>query len=289
MKSSLLKACQSFVFPAVVALLLFLASNDHPPVVHAATCNYHTLCHGVSKLRGLDTCSAPNTSVMSAWWNSSPYYDMGIYIGGSNRSCDQPNLTSSWIQTSHTYGWDFYLTWAGPASQCINSGSAKTYISSDLNTAYQQGVGEAANAQQAASTLGLQGYSVIYYDLESYSTNITCRNSAKSFLNGWDYMMSLSGILSGVYGSPCNAGDWTTIVYVPNYVWLADWNYDPDVWGLACGLPNGLWAYNQRIHQWDHDLDQTWGGYQLRIDLDCADGEVAPAGHASENPLCTVE
>lgn len=38
MKSSLLKACQSFVFPAVVALLLFLASNDHPPVVHAATC-----------------------------------------------------------------------------------------------------------------------------------------------------------------------------------------------------------------------------------------------------------
>jgi hypothetical protein len=284
------------VFAIVAGLFVLLAlaamppQSAEPPSAEAATCNPYTTCRGISKWKGLDTCAAPSLSVMYAWWNYSPYYDMGIYIGGSNRACSQPNLTSNWVQTSQGYGWDFYLTWVGPQSQCAGGGPYSTYINSNTTVAYQQGVGEAAAAQQYAQNLGLQGYTVFYYDLESYNSgNTACRNSVRSFLDGWGYMMAYAGHLSGVYGSPCNATDWVTIPHVPSDVWLADWNGDPDVWGLACGFPNGYWSYDQRIHQYSGNVWESYGGYGLNIDRDCADAPVAPNGHSGGDAACTVE
>src|SRR5215475_1240800 len=43
-----------------------------------------------------DTCTAPPLSTMQAWL-ASPYRAIGIYIGGTNRGCAQPQLTSSWV------------------------------------------------------------------------------------------------------------------------------------------------------------------------------------------------
>ena len=37
-----------------------------------------------------DTCTAPTIAQMTAW-KASPYKAIGIYIGGVNRSCAQPN------------------------------------------------------------------------------------------------------------------------------------------------------------------------------------------------------
>lgn len=44
--------------------------------------------------QGFDTCSAPSFDKMREWWVYSPYYYVGIYIGGINRGCSQPNLSS---------------------------------------------------------------------------------------------------------------------------------------------------------------------------------------------------
>src|SRR5258708_23691519 len=49
--------------------------------------------------RGLDTCQDPTVSQMQAFWNSTPYWNWYVYIGGSTMSCSQPNLSTSWIQT----------------------------------------------------------------------------------------------------------------------------------------------------------------------------------------------
>src|ERR1044072_9010277 len=43
-----------------------------------------------------DACTAPSRRSMSAW-GSSPYRAIGVYIGGLNRGCSQPNLTASWV------------------------------------------------------------------------------------------------------------------------------------------------------------------------------------------------
>lgn len=59
---------------------------------------------GISQQKGFDTCAAPTKTTMSNWWTNSPYYNIGIYIGGSSRGCAQPNLTASWVtavQSTH--------------------------------------------------------------------------------------------------------------------------------------------------------------------------------------------
>lgn len=47
--------------------------------------------------RGFDACAAPGPAAMSAWMSRSPYRAVGIYIGGADRACAQPNLTAGWV------------------------------------------------------------------------------------------------------------------------------------------------------------------------------------------------
>ena len=56
--------------------------------------------------QGFDACSAPSSRTMSAW-SSSPYRALGIYIGGVNSACSQPNLTASWVAAQVAAGWHF--------------------------------------------------------------------------------------------------------------------------------------------------------------------------------------
>ena len=40
-----------------------------------------------------------------AAWRSSPYRGVGIYIGGVNMACAQPNLTKGWVNHEIASGW----------------------------------------------------------------------------------------------------------------------------------------------------------------------------------------
>ncbi len=278
----------------VLAAALLLVPESAPRTADAAICSPGGVCYGVSKLKGFDVCAAPTAGQMSTWWHDSPYYDVGIYIGGSERACSQPNLTSSWISTVNGYGWDFYLTWVGPQAVCTQASDISDFISTNTTTAFNQGKAEALGAASAASSLAIYGRKIFYYDIEAYSGSATCRDSVKSFLSGWCY--ELRTVLThkcGVYGSPCNATDWVGIQYVPDDVWLADWNQDPDVWGLAC-LNNGYWSGDQRLHQYQkypfvENHIETYGGVSLLVDNDCAKGLVTPNGHGGTDTACTVE
>src|SRR5580658_2643337 len=54
---------------------------------------------------GFDVCAAPSAAFMRAWRRSSPYRAVGIYIGGSDRACDQRNLTAGWVRREAAAGW----------------------------------------------------------------------------------------------------------------------------------------------------------------------------------------
>jgi len=176
--------CKTAANRLIATILVILPGTGSQ--ADATICSPGATCYGVSQKKGFDTCSAPSTSVMSNWWPYSPYWDIGIYIGGSNRACPQPNLTSSWVQTVNQQGWDYYLTWVGPQSPCASGGPYNTYINNDVTTAYNQGKAEANAAISAASNLGIYGLKAYYYDLEAYNmSNETCRWAANSFVNGW--------------------------------------------------------------------------------------------------------
>lgn len=238
----------------------------------------------ISTDSGFDKCAAATVSQMSTWWTSSPYFDANIYIGGVLRACSQTNLTSSWVSSIFSQGWFLIPTWVGPQAPCSTFSSK---ISTNTTTAFNQGVTEAASAISAANGLGLTT-SIVYYDMESYSsTDTTCKNAVNSFISGWVQRMHSGGFLAGVYGSPsdANAG-WATVANVPDDVWIAKWDGRATTLGLT-PLPDTLWSHCQRIHQYQGGHNETWGGVTFNIDNDIENGRVAvPTGTIS--PTCTT-
>ena len=240
------------------------SSVSGPPTVSVPASS-----HPVSLQPGFDACSAPSVGTMQTWWNS-PFGDVGIYIGGVNRACGQPNLTASWVSQVAAQGWGFMPIWVGPQAPC--SGIGQTF-SRNAATARSQGVGEAQAAQAAARALGLD-QTVVYYDLEAYDSG-SCGGAAAAFVDGWVSAMRAGNFIAGVYGSPYNANsDWRGIANVPDVVWLASWNGVRSVWDIA-PLDNSLWYNAQRIHQYIGGHDEVWGGIRLNIDSDVEYAPVA--------------
>jgi photosystem II stability/assembly factor-like uncharacterized protein len=246
--------------------------EDITPVFPSPTGGVQIDSIRLSTGKGFDKCSIGSVSQMQAWWTNTPWIDVNVYIGGVNRGCSQPGLTSSWVNSIFNQGWRLIPTWVGlqaPGSSC--TGCAK--MSTNTTTARQQGINEANAAADAASALGIAAPSIIYFDMERYDP--TSHPAARAFVNAWVERLAQRGYQAGVYGAGINAAnDWAPIAHPPQAVWIANWNGNESVFNLT-GLPNSLWANHQRIHQFQGPHNETWGGVTFNIDSDRADGPVA--------------
>ena len=147
---------------------------------------------------GFDACTAPPSAAMQAWL-ASPYRTVGIYFGGNNRGCTQPNLTASWISEQRAAGWHFIPLYVGPQASCTTS-NKKNLI--DNAQAAGQGRAAAEDAVTQAKALGLETESVLVYDMEAYRTDdAACRTGVLSFMNAWTGRLHDLSYLSGFYGS----------------------------------------------------------------------------------------
>jgi len=237
-----------------------------------------------------DACSAPPQAAMDAWWQDSPYAAVGIYIGGSNRFCEQPELTAGWVRTQQRRGWQVLPLFVGPQASC--SGYADK-MSADLGIAEQQGRQQAGLAIQAARSLGIRSRTTIYYDLEDYDIAPDgCRQAALSFVSGWTDALHHAHYGSGVYSNIAAAI--TSLDYadraangvysMPDQIWFAWANGRAD---LKTGgwVHSHRWDDHARLHQYLVDATQAFGGYSLTMDAswaDIGDGSVAPR----EKQLC---
>jgi Domain of unknown function (DUF1906) len=236
----------------------------------SATSSYYT---GL----GFDACSAPSTTTLAAW-SVSPYRALGVYIGGINRACSQPNLTSTWVATVIGAGWVLIPTYVGlqaPSDVCgcasINPSQAAT-----------QGVAAADDAILQASALGIGPGNPIYYDMEGYARNATNTSAVLTFLDAWTERLHTRGYVSGVYGSAASTITDLVSQYglgysEPDDIWIANWN------GLATTddpyVPDSYWSNHQRIHQYRGGHNETWGGVKINVDNNYLDGAVV--GNAS--------
>ncbi|MFD7707461.1 glycoside hydrolase domain-containing protein [Streptomyces sp. NPDC059786] len=175
-----------------------------------------TLAHG--RLRGsgkgFDTCAAPSASAVSAWRDSSPYSAVGIYIGGSQRGCAQPNLTASWVQQQASDGWSFIPIHVGTQASGLTSPAA-------------QAISAANDAVDNAVALGFGPGSTLYYDMEQYSSTYTTRVLALA--SAWTEQLHARGYHSGFYSSSSSGikdlsdnygGSYT----MPDVIYDALWN-----------------------------------------------------------------
>jgi Domain of unknown function (DUF1906)/Repeat of unknown function (DUF346) len=236
---------------------------------------------GLSRLKGIDACTAPSLDAMRAFWNGTPYGDIGIYLGGVNRACSQPNLTASWVSQAVDIGWSFLPIWVGPEAPCFSRSIAK--FSNDPATAATQGRQEAAGAIAAAKGVGFAAGSVVYYDMESYGT--TCSPAVQAFIGGWTSALHAAGWKAGMYGSCVNVGDFAVASPRPDALWFAHWDGQPGPADPSCPATQP-WSTDKLIKQWQGGHPETWNGVTINVDSDCADGIVAPTAHGTL-PYCS--
>ena len=226
-----------------------------------------------------DTCTAPPLSAITAW-SASPYRALGVYIGGIDRTCAQPQLTASWVSAVSGQGWRLIPIYKGLQAPC---GSASHKI--DPAAAGSEGTAAATDAAASASALGMLAGSAIYYDMEYYPPgNASCRTAVLAFLSGWTSQIHRLGYLAGVYaqlysGAADLASVYKSASYArPDALWVARYDLDPGLSGWA-GIPDSDWTQHQRAKQYRGSHDETYGRVRLTIDNDQFNAPVATVGY----------
>jgi hypothetical protein len=224
---------------------------------------------------GFDACSTPSAAQMSAW-SASPYRALGVYIGGANMACSQPNLTAGWVAAQSAAGWRLVPIYVG--LQAPSNGCGCAAISA--SAAASQGTAAAQDAVAHAQAIGLGPGNPIYDDMEGYSRGSNS-STVLAFLGAWTAQLHAAGYASGVYSSAdsgvadlvAKAG---TGYAEPDDIWIARWNDAQDT--SDPNVPSSDWPSHQRLHQYNGAHNETYGGVTINIDGDYLDGATAGTG-----------
>jgi hypothetical protein len=215
---------------------------------------------------------------MSAW-SASPYHAVGIYIGGANMACAQPNLTPEWVSEQTAAGWRLIPTYVG--LQAPHNGCGCAAISPGRASA--QGAAAAADAVTQAAAVGIGPGNPIYFDMESYARGGANTSAVLTFLAGWTSALHAAGYESGVYSSAGSGisdlrSRYGTSYTEPDDIWIGDWNGQRST--ASAYVPSGDWSNHRRLHQYSGAHNETHGGATLNIDSNFLDGATAGASAA---------
>jgi uncharacterized protein YraI len=264
---------------ALLATAGFLTGTATSAAADPATTVNYPAAAASTRYAGLafDTCTAPSVAQIDAW-HTSPYRAVGIYIGGPNRTCAQPQLTASWVTAVAHRGWRLVPIYMGLQAPCTFRANA---VEITPSLAASQGAASATDAAGKAAALGLRPGSAIYGDMEHYdATDTACRSAVLSYLSGWTRELHRRGYVSGVYahlnsGAQHLSQTYTSTSYArPDALWIARWDLSSALTGWP-GIPDTKWAVHQRGKQFRGDHDETYGGVTLNIDTDRFDAPVA--------------
>jgi hypothetical protein len=236
---------------------------------------------------GFDACSAPSAKTMAAWAGS-PYRAIGVYIGGANRACSQPNLTATWVSAQVAAGWHLIPTYVGlqaPSSSCSSCAKLTSAQAS------AQGSAAAIDAVGQAAAVAMGPGSPIYFDMESYSPGGSATAATLTFLEAWTEKLHALGYVSGVYSSSASGiadlADQLGSGYVePDNLWIANWNGQQSTTDTL--VPSSGWSGHQRIHQYRGGHNETYGGETINIDNNYVDGATvgtATLSAGDDNPV----
>ena len=218
---------------------------------------------------GFDACTAPSSDAMHAWLTHSRYRAIGIYIGGSDRACAQPNLTAAWVSQQAAAGWHFIPLYVGP----------QVAFGREVTAPRSQAVASAKDAVVQARALGFGPASPIYYDMEAYPSGRA--RAALAFFTNWTSELHSLGYRSAIYSSSGSgirdlvSNFRSSSYHMPDIIYDALWNGAADTTDPA--VPTTYWANHQRVHQFSGGRNESHGGYLINIDRDYLDVQLAAA------------
>jgi hypothetical protein len=233
---------------------------------------------GISTTMGIGACGWSAASA-KAFFTGSPYYNFELYFGGSEAACP---VSGSFAATVLQQGWRLMPLWVGRQSSCTSGYG--NHISTDPATAFSQGKAEEDAAYNVLSGTGWtwnMSQVPVIYDLEGFNTgNSTCVTAANNFIAGWVSEAHVAPAqIAGVYGSTCasNLQAYASISSVPDFIDGAAYNGNKSVWSMPC-VSSSSWVNQQRFKQYNGDHNETWNGYTVKVDSDCADGPTYSSG-----------
>jgi peptidoglycan hydrolase-like protein with peptidoglycan-binding domain len=223
---------------------------------------------------------------MDAWWRSSPFTAVGIYVSGDSRACrTQPHLSPTWVATQVARGWRLLPIALGPQASCqprfpryqddfrISPSAAGGYA-----VAAGQGAAEADKTAADAASYGIGAGSTLWYDLEGFDlANTHCRESALVFVSSWVTRIKQLGYVAGFYSSASSGikmlddarrlrpGQFA----LPDRIWIARWDGVADT--STTYIPEDGWRPGSRMKQYRGGHDETWGGVTINIDSNWLD------------------
>ncbi|WP_406001284.1 glycoside hydrolase domain-containing protein [Streptomyces sp. NBC_00829] len=256
-----------------------------PAAAEPATAASFPVGSSATRYAGLafDTCTAPTLSAIKAW-SDSPYRAVGVYFGGVNRTCAQPQLTSSWVASVSALKWRLLPVYKGLQPSC-GARPTDAKISTVASTARSQGASAATDAIARAKALGMQPGSAFYNDIEDYTqTDAVCRTSVLSYLSGWTKELHRLGYVSGVYmnltlGAKQLSDAYTSTTYArPDALWIARYDGVDSLKGWT-NIADSKWAVHQRAKQLQGSHDETYGDVTINIDTDRLDAPVATVAY----------
>ena len=255
------------------------AAGSAPGSTKASSVGSGQVGPAVADVLGFDACGAPSTQTMSSWLLSSPYRAIGVYLGGANAACGGEGLSSSWVQTETSAGWDLIPIYVGLQAACAFQ---KGLAPIDAVDAGAEGAAAAEDAVSEAVSFGLAPGSPIYYDMEAWNTaDATCSQAVIAFIESWTTTLHVLGYSSGMYGS-ADAGLAQDIVPLygqtgaPDDLWFADWDGSTTV--TSSYIPPTAWPAGSRLKQYSGNVTETYGGATLAIDQDSITGAVVGLG-----------
>jgi hypothetical protein len=257
----------------LTAMLLVAAAV--PPVTVLVAAAPARASFGISQRWGVDACGINTTARASAFWNNTPYSNIGVYIGGISAAC--PMNSGSFISALVAQGWQIMPLWVGPQASCS---SFPHRMSSNATTAFEQGKTEAHSSYLRLQSLGMSvDNTPVIYDLENYdTTNTTCLNAAKAFIRGWVTQAHVpTAQKSGVYGSACASGlaSFASLSPAPDFITGADWDNVKSVRSMSC-VSSSSWTGGRRHKQYRGDHSETWNGVTISVDNDCSNAPTYP-------------
>ena len=250
-----------------------MASGAEAAAGNAAAAPASQLTAEIGSGLGFDTCTVPSVSTMTSWL-ASPYRVVGTYLGGVNWACAYGNFNSSWVRRTAAEGWRFMPLWVGRQAPCT---AIQGLAVIDPSHAAAEGRAEAKSAVSAARAFGYGRGTPVYFDMEAYNSDRSCKSAVLTFLGAWTQGLHAAGYNSGVYSSaglrdqgPGQPGQKSPL---PGPGRCVERRLSQPVL-TDPNLPTRTGRTDQRLHQYSGPHNETWGGGTEEIDTDATDGLV---------------
>ena len=220
-----------------------------------------------------DTCEAPSLEEMRAWHGTSPYGSVAVYIGGDARACRNAALDGpGWVTSVLQEGWGIIPVYVGPQAPCSDFRARINWDHYEMH-----GLFAGFEAAQRARAAGLPEGSPIYLDIEAWTAqDWACDNAVRGFIDNWVEGVHFFGYGAGLYATPSTgirveAEDPGPHRHRVDAIWVARWNGSPGIYETPVAD-----AYTgRRIHQYNGDHAETWGGVTMNVDSNLVEGPVA--------------